>query len=179
MERLSVLYASSLYDLAVQKNAVEDFFVQAKMCRLALQTQDCERMLLHPQITASQKHEFFKNAFAGKVHDDILGFLYLTADKNREAYLIPALDKLIEIIERHMNIVTAKVLSASELDDAQTKRLTSMLSKKLKKNVKLSLNVDPSVIGGPYIYADGYYIDWTVKKKLRDLAVYMKEGCGA
>jgi F-type H+-transporting ATPase subunit delta len=134
-------------------------------------------MLVHPQISAAEKHSLFERAFAGKIHEDILGFMYLTADKNREAFLIPALTILIETIQRHQNKVTAKVLSAAPYEPEQAKILKNVLSERLDKDVSLSLNVDPSVIGGPYIYADGYYIDWTVKTRLRELTVYMKEGC--
>ena len=177
MERLSVLYASALYDLSVQKNATDDFLSQATMLRDVLQSDECMKMLIHPQISAVEKHGFFKEAFSGKIHEDLLGFLFLTADKNREAYLLPALGLLIDMIEKSKNIVTANVLSAAEYDKKQIDELKKMLSKKLEKDVKLSLSVDPSVIGGPYIYADGYYIDWTVKKKLHDLAANMKAGC--
>jgi len=177
MERLSILYASALYDLAVQKNKTGDFLSQAVMIRDSLKDDDCQKMLIHPQISAAEKHEFFKKAFGGKIHEDLLGFLFLVADKKREEYLISALGTLIDMIEQSMNIVNAKILSAAEYDKKQAETLKKMLSKKLNKDVRLSLSVDPDVIGGPYIYADGYYIDWTVKKKLRDLAATMKEGC--
>jgi len=177
MERLSVLYASALYDLAVQKGVTNDFLSQAVMLRDSLQDDECQRMLVHPQITAAEKHKFFSSVFSGKIHEDLLGFLFLVADKNREKYLLSALSSLIEMIEQSKNIVTAKVISAAEYDDIKADKLKKLLSKKLDKDVRLSLNVDPSLIGGPYIYADGYYIDWTVKKKLRDLAATMKEGC--
>jgi len=179
MERLSSLYASALYDIAVRKNAVEDFLRQSILLCDVLGDQNCQRMLVHPQITSAQKQEMFKNAFADHIHNDLLGFLYLVADKNREAFLLPALTALIAMIERSMNKVTAEVLSAAPYDEKQAETLTRVLSKKLNKNVELSLNVDPSVIGGPYIYADGYYIDWTVKTRLRELTIRMKEGCSA
>jgi len=175
MERLSILYASALFDLAVEKNLVDDFLSQAVILRDCLQESDCQRVLAHPQISAAEKHEFFRKVFAGHIHEDLLGFLYLVADKNREPYLLPALTALIGVIERHNRKVTAKVLSAAPYEDKQAEALREMLSKKLDKHVELDLKVDPSVIGGPYVFVDGYYIDWTVKKRLRDLTVSMKE----
>ena len=179
MERLSVIYASALFDLAKQHDAVDEFLNQAIFLRDSLSDADCQRMLDHPQISAAEKQNIFKKAFAGKIHDDLLGFLYLVADKNREAQLLPALTALIGIIERYNRKVTAKVLSAAPYDENQAESLREILSKKLDKFVELDLKVDPSVIGGPYIFVDGYYIDWTVKKRLRDLTIHMKEGCSA
>jgi len=179
MERLSVIYARALFDLALRQDAVDDFLSQAVFLRDSLSDEDCQRVLIHPQIAASEKQEFFRKTFSGKLHEDLLGLLYLVADKNREAYLISALEALIVVIERHKGIVMAKVLSAAPYDKKQAEELRVMLSKKLDKQVELDLEVDPSVIGGPYIFVDGYYIDWTVKKRLRDLTIHMKEGCSA
>jgi len=179
MERLSVIYASALFDIALDLNAVDEFYSQAVFLRDALGDDEFQHVLVHPQIPASEKQEIFRKAFEGKIHEDLLGFLYLTADKNREAFLLPALEGLIGFIERHNKIVTARVLSAAPYDGNQAEALREMLSKKLGKTIELELKVDPKLIGGPYIFVDGYYIDWTVKKRLRDLTIYMKEGCSA
>ena len=179
MERLSVLYASALFDLALESGAVDEFLDQAAFIRESLKGEDCRKILVHPHILASEKHEFFRKIFESRVRDDLLGFLFLAADKNREAFLLPALDALIDMIERHNNKITARVLSAVPYDASQAEALKELLSNKLRKQVELSIKVDPSLLGGPYIYADGYYIDWTIKKRLRDLTVHMKEGCSA
>ena len=179
MERLSAVYAQALFDLAVKHDAVDEFLDQAIFLRDSLSDADYQRVLVHPQISAAEKHALFTKAYEGRVHEALLGFLYLVADKNREAYLTPALNELIGIIERHNGKVTAQVLSAAPYDEKQAESLRSILSLKLDKQVELDLKVDPAVIGGPYIYVDGYYIDWTVKKRLRDLTVSLKEGCSA
>jgi len=175
MERLSVLYASALFDLALSQDAVDDFLSQAISLRDSLQDEECKRLFEHPQISAAEKREFFYKGFSGQIHEDMLGFLCLVVDKNRVKYLLPALTVLIDMIERHNKKVTAKVLSAAPYDEKQAEALRSMLSKKLSKHVELNLEVDPALIGGPYIYVDGYYIDWTVRKRIRDLTFNLKE----
>ncbi|MDR2572001.1 MAG: ATP synthase F1 subunit delta [Oscillospiraceae bacterium] len=179
MEKLSVIYASSLYDIALEHDAVDEFLEQAILVHDSLDGEECRRMLLHPQITAAEKHEFFRKVFAGKLHDDFLGFLYLITDKNRETHLFSTLEILINTIKRHNKIVKAKIISANPYDDKQAESLREMLSDKLGKQIELELSVNPSLIGGPYIFVDGYYMDWTVKKRLRDLTVNLKEGCSA
>jgi len=177
--RLSLIYASALFDLALEQNAVQDFHDQAVFLRDSLKDPECIELLLHPHISTAVKHEFFKKSFAEYLHVDLLNFLYLAADKNREAFIMRSLTMLIELIERHNNIVTARVKSATPLDEEQAAELKTLLSEMLSKTVVLSMEVNPSVIGGPYIYADGYYIDWTLKKRFRELKVHMKEGCSA
>lgn len=179
MERLSTIYASALFDLAIEHNAVDEFLSQAKFLCETLNDLDIVRTLTHPKITAHQRREFFRNAFQDMIHADFLGFLCLVAEKNRQKYLHPALSKLISNIEQHKNLVKAKVLSATPYDEAQSESLRLMLSRKLRKTVELEIKVDPDLISGPYIFADGYHIDLTVKKRLHDLTVKLKEGCSA
>jgi F-type H+-transporting ATPase subunit delta len=179
LERLNVLYATALFSLALEGGAVDEFLGQASLLVDSLQDEDCQRMLVHPHISSTEKREFFRRTFSEYLHTDLLGFLFLVVDKNREAFLVSALMALIEKIKHHKNIVTARVLLASEYDEEQAAAMKDMLSKKLGKTVELTMKVDTSLIGGPYIYVDGYYLDWTVKKRLRDLTVHMKEGCSA
>jgi len=177
MERLSVIYASALFDIALQQDAIDDFLSQTTFLLDYLTDEDFYNVLIHPQISAAEKHEIFRSAFAEHINEDLLGFLYLVVDKNRELYMIPALKVLVDLFKRHNRIVTAKILSAAPYDDKQAESLREILSSKLDKQVELDLKVDPKLIGGPYIYVDGYYIDWTVKKRLHDLTIHMKEGC--
>ena len=179
MERLSVLYATALFDLALHRDLADDFMDQATFIMDTLQDTQCQRILLHPHIPTAEKQEFFKKAFSRHVHADLLGFLYLAAEKNRETYLLPALTALVDMIRRHKGKVTAIVYFAAAINEGQLAVMSEVLSRKLKKSVDVSLKVDASVIGGPYIFVDGYYLDWTVKKRLRDLTVHMKEGCSA
>ena len=179
MERLNALYASALFELALERDNIDESISEAVFLRDVLKDTDIMRILLHPQIPRNEKHKLITDAFAGNIREDLLSFLNLAIEKNRQAFIISILDVYIEMIEKHNNIVTAKVISAIELDDKQTTELRDILSEKLHKDVRLSVNVDPSVVAGPYIYVDGYYLDWTFKTHLRELTVYMKEGCTA
>ena len=179
MDKLSLLYASALYDLAVSNDAVGEFLDQAVLLRDSLQDPDCQRILVHPHITTAEKRDFFTKAFGADIHKDLLAFMFLVVDKNRETFMLSALEALISMIERSMKKVTADVYFAAAINEKQLAAMKDLLSEKLSKQVEVSVKVDPSVIGGPYIFVDGYYLDWTVKKRLRDLTVQMKEGCSA
>jgi len=72
--------------------------------------------------------------------------------------------------------VTAHVVSASDLTEEQISALQTVLEKKTGKGVRLSVKIDPSLICGLYINVDGYAIDSTVKKQLRDMKSTLKKG---
>lgn len=177
MAKLSTLYATALLDLAVQGGEVGEFYKQTVFLRNLLQEDECQSVLLHPRIPNAEKYDIFGNVLDGEICDELLALLFLTIEKNREKYLVPALTKLIDMTERYQGLSRAKVTSASELRKPQIKVLKKTLSVMLNKQVEVSQEVDPSVIGGPYIRVDGYSMDMTVKRRLRDMTDSMKERC--
>jgi len=179
MAELSALYASALFKLAAEGGAIDDVYKQALLVRDILQDADCRRILVHPHIANAAKRDFFGKIFEGRVRSDLFSLLLLVIDKNRETFFFPAVKALIGLIERHNRIASAHVLSAAELSGEQVQELKKILSYKLDKRVDVFVKVDPSIIGGPFINVDGYYIDRTIKTKLHDMAASMKVGCGA
>lgn len=74
---------------------------------------------------------------------------------------------------------TAYVQSAVTLQGHQLTALTAILSKKLNRQVTLSVQTDPSLLGGLSIRVDGRVIDRSVKKQLRDMHIHIrKAGAG-
>jgi len=167
--QLSTRYATALYNLSNERGMLSEYLNQAVFLRDTLREPDCLKVITHPRITAKEKRAFFENAFSEHVSKDMLGFLCLAVNKNREKFIIPALNFFIDMANRQFRRSTALVISAVSLSDEQTGALSEMLSKKLDKQVDISVKVDPSIIGGLYIQVDGYFIDRTIKNRLRDI----------
>lgn len=169
MADLSKRYATALFEISAGQGILAQFLEQATFLRDVLQEDECKGFLLHPRIGTIEKTNFFNHVFAGKIHKDLLGFLHLTVNKNREAFLLPALDRLIEMIRTHHNQTTAYVTSAVPLTESQLAGMAALLTRKLNKKVDIQVLVDPAVIGGLSIQADGYYIDRTMRHQLRNM----------
>jgi len=169
MADLGIRYATALFDISQESGLLNDYLEQAQLVCDNLQGEDALRILTHPRISSEEKFAFLQNAFGEHIHQDLLGFMRLVISKNREAYLLPALSKLIEMIKTHNKETTARVVSAVPITDEQAAELTSLLEKKLNKKVGISVVVDPSVVAGISIHVDGYFLDRTVKTMLKDM----------
>ncbi|MCL2767708.1 MAG: ATP synthase F1 subunit delta [Synergistaceae bacterium] len=176
MAELSIRYANALFELSTENGILKESIEQAIFLRTELQNDECKRIVAHPRISTANKCEFFSNAFSGAINEHLLGFLYLVTARNRENFLIPALTAFIDMGNNYFRKTTAKITSATELDEGQISALKELLSKKLNKHVDISLKVDPSVIGGLYIFVDGYFIDRTIKKRLYDMKISVRRG---
>ena len=174
MAELSSRYAAALFDLAVESGVADEYLEQAVFLREVLSGVECRGVLAHPRISAAEKQEIFRKSFEGGIHDHLIGFLCLAVAKNRQRFIVPALTVFIDIMDRHLNRTKASVTSAAPLSEEQIAALAEKLAKELGKRVEISLKVDPSVIGGLHIQADGYFIDRTVKKQLSDIKINLK-----
>jgi len=167
--KLSNRYAAALFDISIERDALRENLDQADFLREMLKGKECQGVITHPRISTAEKKKFFDTAFSGQISADLLGFLYLAVSKNREKIIIPVLADFIDMGNRHIRKTTATVVSAVDLRNDQVSSLASLLSKKLDKQVDIAVKVDPSVIGGLYIQVDGFYIDKTIKTRLRDI----------
>jgi F-type H+-transporting ATPase subunit delta len=169
MAGLAVRYATALFELATEKDKLDDTFEQAAFLRDTLKDADCQRVISHPRIPTNEKIAFFENAFAGKIENDILGLVSLAIKKDREEFLVSALTAFIQMVNDHKRQTTAYVTSAVPLSNEQEGALSRTLSGKLNKQVTLQTKTDPNIIGGFKVFVDGYLLDRTVKKQFQDI----------
>ena len=169
MAELSVRYAASLFDLAVETGRLDTYLDQAGIMRDKLGSEECRGILEHPHLSGGEKRDFLESVFAGNIHDDLMGFLYTLA-KDGGGDIIPLiLETFINMGFVHIGKTVATVVSAAALSEGQMASLGNILSKKVGKRVEIEPQVDPSLIGGFYVRVDGCLIDRTLKKKLSDL----------
>ncbi|MCL1877976.1 MAG: ATP synthase F1 subunit delta [Defluviitaleaceae bacterium] len=169
MADLGIRYATALFDISQENGLMDDYLDQAQLVRDNIANDEAQRVLTHPRISSEEKFAFLQKAFENNIHQDLMGFMRLVVTKNRTAFLLSALDKLIGMIKDHKRQTTVRVVSAVPLTDTQAERLTTMLSKKLNKQVDMMVLVDSSVIAGISIQADGYFLDRTVSTMLKDM----------
>lgn len=174
MADLRTRYGRALFELSLERGLTSDYLEQATFLSATLKDKECQQIITHPRIPVADKHAFLDGAFAGHIHDDLLGFMRLTVTKNREEHLVPALDTLVEMIRHHQNYTTAKVVSAIALTPEQQTQLKISLTRKLGKQIELASAVDPSLIGGFRIHVDGHVFDRTVKRLLKDMKESIK-----
>ena len=173
-DRLSNRYATAIFELSIERGALDENLGQALVMRDTLKDEQCQSIITHPRITAVQKQSFFDEVFKG-VGTDLMGFLHLAVTKNREAFIVPALSHFIDMAHDHLRKTTARVVSAVPLRPEQIDALATLLSEKVSKQVSVETKVDPSVIGGLYINVDGYFIDRTLRTRLQDIKLNLME----
>lgn len=97
-------------------------------------------------------------------------FVRTLAANRRLAYL-PEISEQFEVLkDAAQGIADVTVTSAAALDEAQQKKLSAALEKRLKRKVRLHSEVDPKLIGGAILRAGDLVIDGSLSTRLARIA---------
>ena len=95
--------------------------------------------------------------------------LSLLIDKDRLVLLPEIVQELDRHLDERAGVLRAEVAAPAALTPEQERKLTEALSALRKSPVKVSVRVDPAVIGGLVIELDGVVYDGSVRRRLADL----------
>ena len=104
--------------------------------------------LANPLLTAEVKEKTLVALFEGKVDKLTLNFLALISRRRRTGILRDVLSSFVGMVEERRGVLSAKVVSAIELDATQQNQLRGHLSSYFGKEVSLHAEVDSSLRGG-------------------------------
>jgi len=176
MAGMTAGYAAALYELASERGMLAEFLRQAAAIRDLLQGKRERAAIEHPRKSGAEKRSFLQTVLPADTHADLIGFFHMLIAERQEGQIVPALEEFVARGTRQDEKMRAYVVSAAELKPDQAAALERVLYNKLGRHVELSVDVDPSLIGGFRLYVNGLAIDRSVKKELGDLRDAIKRG---
>ncbi len=142
-------YGQALLQLAQENDKVDQY---QEELQLAVETIEGNTELSHvwngKEFDNETKIKVVKEVFAGKVSAHIVNLLCIVIGKGRESYLADILAMYKVYADEARNVAYAEVVSAFELTDEQNEAIKQALSQKTGKEIKLSVTVDKSLLGG-------------------------------
>jgi F-type H+-transporting ATPase subunit delta len=169
-------YATALFELAEESKKLDEVAADLKMLqRATAESGDLQRMLRSPLYSREQKSQAMAAVLAkGGVNELTRRFVLLVASNHRLFALPEMIQAYLEELARRRGQVTAEVVAAEELSDAQQKLLIEMLRRSVGSNVKVDLKVDPGLIGGLIVKVGSRMVDSSLRTKLHRLQSAMK-----
>lgn len=162
------VYSEVLFELAEQAGSIDSVTEDLAHVREALKTEpEFATILISPGIKPSEKAQIMRRVFEGKVEGLTLDFMSVLARRNRIGFLGSISDKYEMLVDVHRGRVLVEITLAKAPDDKQMKKLKADLREAINKEVKLSVVVEPAIIGGIIIKKDDAVIDNSVKTALQ------------
>lgn len=169
-EKVAERYAEALFSLASEKEKVEDFKAELeRVVEVFAKHEDLNKAFNAPHISPFVKRSIAKKLFEGKVLPELLAFLLLLVDKKREKFLPAVAEKYQKIFDESVNSTTAVVTLASDIPENQKVLIARTLSAYTKKDVRLEINTDPSILGGIIVRIGDTLIDGSLRHSIEGM----------
>ncbi len=177
-------YATALFELAKENNSLEVVAADLAAIEGLINGDDAVKSLIsNPLLGRAERGRAIAalldnlQAVAGVkgVSDLTRKFLGATAANGRVDGLLAIIAAFRSLLAQERGEVTAEVVSAQALDAGQVKALTDKLKTIVGRDVTLDARVDPSLLGGLVVQIGSRMIDSSLKTKLQNLQVAMKE----
>lgn len=170
-------YASSLFELALQSNAVTAVEDDLNRFETLLDgSADLQRLIKSPVFSADDQAKAIA-AIADKANiTGLAGNFLRVVARNRRLFAIPGMIRAFRrIAAANRGEVAAEVTSAHALSAAQETELKAALKSVAGKDVTIAVTVDPSLLGGLVVKMGSRQIDTSLKTKLNSLKLALKE----
>ena len=173
---LGARYAAALYALADEQKLLDAVAADLRALRGLLdESADLRRLIRSPVLSRAEQGKavaaLAERAGFQPLVKNVLGLLA----KNRRLFVLPeAIGSYLTELAKRRGEVTAQVVAAQELTEAQRQTLDEKLRRAVGGKVAIELRVDPSLLGGLIVKLGSRMVDASLSSKLHRLQLAMK-----
>jgi F-type H+-transporting ATPase subunit delta len=163
-------YARAVFDLAQRQGALLDWFEMLGFGAAVVDYPDVARLVDDPRVGKGRVVDLLLAVGGDRFSPQAQNLIRLLGEKDRLA-LLPEIRQLYEAFRAEAEgTVEARVISAQPLRPEQERRIADVLRIRLKREVSLQCETDPSLLGGVIIHAGDLVIDGSAQGQLARLA---------
>lgn len=168
---ISKTYGDALFELAVENDKVDVLLEEVEQLKKVLsENEEFGRLMNYPKIIKEEKIQVAKNVFAGRISEELLGFLTIIISKDRYRDIDAILDYFVAEVKRYKGIGVATVTTAVPLREEQCRQVEQkLLDTTQYTKMEMHYCLDESLIGGMVIRIGDRVVDSSIKTKLSEL----------
>jgi F-type H+-transporting ATPase subunit delta len=170
-------YAQALNQEAEATDAIQTTDSDVETVRVALaDSPELGRFFASPVISRDKKKAVVSSLMGDHIRPLTLRFINLLIDKRREEQLSDVLAAYRAIRDEQLGIAEVLVRSARALSDEDREAVSEALEKRIGKRVRLTVTLDPGLIGGMVVKVGDTVYDGSVSHRLATLRERMLAG---
>lgn len=163
-------YAKALFAVAKEKGTIEETGAQLAAIAAALQNDASIRAFFdHPNISVEAKSRALKDAWSGKVSNDVMNALQLLLERGRISGLPEVYNGYQSIADEALGRASAQVGTAFALSEEQQQQIAAHFSALTGKKVTVETTVDAALLGGLRVRIGDTLYDGSLSSKLAKL----------
>jgi ATP synthase F1 delta subunit len=169
MEEIAQVYARSLFEAAKDQDKLDTIREQLGVFADAVaESHDLQVFFFSPYLSTQEKKDGLRRAIEG-ADEAFLNFLDLVVENHRMPVIFRIRRDFEELWEQENRLLPVQVTSAVPLDDAIVQQIGSTIGEQTGKQVELSSQVDPDILGGIVVRVGNAILDASIRNRLEQL----------
>jgi F-type H+-transporting ATPase subunit delta len=169
MEEIADVYARALFEVAKENDVLDRVHDElAEFADALAEDRNLQVFLFSPYFSREEKKDGVRR-IVSDTDERTLNFLELLAERHR----MPALFRIRRAFDSmwadEKKLLPVTVTSAVELDEELVTSIGKRIEEQTGREVELSSNVDPDVLGGLQVRVGNMVLDATVRNRLEKL----------
>ena len=173
--KIAAPYARALFDFSVEKNIMHQITADFQNLDIFLnEAPELLEYLNNPIVKQEVKGGILTKTLKSQLNNETFKFLMVLVERDRINLLTTIISSYLELIYQTASIKMIEVSTASAFTNLQKDTLIQKLKELTNaREIRLVINVDPSLIGGFLIKTESKVIDFTIKNQLQQLAKHL------
>jgi F-type H+-transporting ATPase subunit delta len=162
-------YAQAVLQIALERDELDIWREDLAVLAAALDNREISELLDAPQVPSARKLDVIRQTLDGTVGLLAINLVSLLALKGL-AHLVPViLDEYARYVDAQHGIERAEVIAAVPLGAGQQARVGELLTTLVGSDVRVTVVVDPQILGGLIARVSDRVIDGSVRTRLNEL----------
>ncbi|HEX3875075.1 MAG TPA: ATP synthase F1 subunit delta [Solirubrobacteraceae bacterium] len=176
MEEIAIVYARSLFEVALEQGRLDTVREQLGQFADAVdQNHDLQVFFFSPYFSTQEK----KDGLAATLKDAdpaVTNFLELLLEKHRMPAIFRIRRQLDRLWEEENRLLPVQVTSATPLDKSTIAQIGDRISEQTGRNVELTAHVEPEILGGLVVQVGNSILDASIANRLEQLRKQVARG---
>ena len=169
MEEIATVYARSLFEVAQERDVLDDVREQIGQVADALdETRDLQVFFFSPYFSTEEKKDALGKLLDG-ADPAVSNFLELLVEKHRMPAIFRIRRELDRLWEQANQLLPVTITSAIELDSSTVDGIAKAIGDQTGRRVELTTTVDPDVLGGIVLRVGNSILDASIRNRLEQL----------
>src|SRR5919106_6115780 len=169
MEEIAVVYARSLFEVAMDQDKLDVVRDQLGAFADALdETRELQVFFFSPYFSTQEKEDGLEKAVAD-ADPVVLNFLRLLIEKHRMPVIFRIRANFDRLWEDENRLLPVEITSAVELDEEIVSQLGDRIAEQTGRKVELSSRVEPAILGGIVVQVGNSVLDASIRNRLEQL----------
>ena len=158
------IYSDVMFELAQEAGLIDQVTDDLESVGAILQEEpEFLSLLTLSEVKPEEKAQIVRRVFKDRINDLTLDFLFVLAKRNRMSFLHGIGQRYQTLSDEHKHLYRVEVTLAKQPTDAELEKLKVDIRDAMNAEIKLSVTVDPEIVGGIVIRKGDLMIDNSVR----------------